>query len=97
MRAKNVFDDVNISEMIDRVVAMKTVQELSKSELSTQFWSCLKLWQDTRKFIIPLFGESSRSFRDLCNPDYDLNISWDDRPNSSKSGISTLGVNDMMV
>ena len=39
------------------------------------------------KFRTPVFGEFGRSSQDLCESDYDLLKSRDDRLNSSKSGM----------
>ena len=38
------------------------------------------------KIHMPLLGEFSRSSEDLCESDYDAHKSWDDQPNSPKSG-----------
>ena len=39
------------------------------------------------KIHMPLLGEFSRSSQDLCESDYDAHKSWDDQPNSQKSGV----------
>ena len=36
---------------------------------------------------MPVFGEFSRSSQDVRESDYDSIKSWDDRPNSLKSGM----------
>ena len=42
---------------------------------------------EDEKIHMPLFGEFSRSSRDLGESDYDSIKSWDDRLNSPKSGV----------
>ena len=44
-----------------------------------------------QKFGMPFFGEFSRSSQDLLKSDYDSIKSWDDRLNSSKSGMWIFG------
>ena len=48
--ARNIFDGAIFFQKIDRVEAIKTVQESSKSELSSRFLSRLKFEKSTRHF-----------------------------------------------
>ena len=66
---------------------MNFVQQLSKSELSSQFLGCSKF----ETFPMPLFGKFSRSSQDLGESDYDSINSRDDQLNSSKSGMWIFG------
>ena len=47
--------------------------------------------QNTRKIHVPLFSEFGRSSRELCESDHNSTKSWDDRPNSPKSGMCVFG------
>ena len=42
---------------------------------------------EVRKFCMPFLGKFSRSSQDLRESDYDSIKSWDDPPNSPKSGM----------
>ena len=52
---------------------------------------------EVQKFCMPFFGEFSRSSQDLRESDYDAIKSWDDRPNSPKSGMWILGGFDRTI
>ena len=84
---RNIFDDAKISKRKAWVAAIDFVQESSISELSSRFFELLKV----QKFGMPFFGEFGRASKDLYESDYDSTKSWDDRLNSSKSGMWIFG------